>query len=366
MKRNRIIYVILMGFIQLQVNGQQDSSVLTITGFIDAYYYYNFNDPIDNRIPYATQPVNHNEFNINLALLGANYTSDRIRGNLALQVGTYPDVNYDAEPAEIAKIIHEANAGVRIAKDTWLDFGVMAGNLGYEPTLSIDRELYSSAFNTEYTPYYQMAVSLSHQFNEKLTAQVFVSNGWQNIYETNSGKAFAISLNYNVSERWNLYYSNYFGNNGTDSDKKYLIYNHLNSSFQVSDRFKLAASLDLGVQEEFDSEDEGFIFFGMIIADYQFSDHFGIAGRYEYVKDDGLFQFFANPNLTANTIRGCATTLNLKYFINDQLMLRMEAKRASSNERIFQNSDELGNSFGDDAYYVGFSLAARFSHGWRF
>jgi hypothetical protein len=355
-----------IALISFSAEAQQDSMALSLTGFVDAYYYYSFNDPVDNRIPYATQPVNHNEFNINHALIDLDFSHDRYRGTLALQVGTYPDVNYSAEPAEIAKLIYEASAGVRIFKNTWIDFGIMPGNLGYEPTLSIDREIYSSAFNTEYTPYYQMGVALSHRFNDQFDATFYVSNGWQNIYETNRDKALALSINYRVSDKLNLYYSNFFGNVGTDSDKKYLVYNHINAAYQVTDRLKVAASLDLGLQEEFSSEDEGSIFFGMIIVDYAITDHFAISGRYEYAIDDGLNIFIQNPALIGQPIRGCETTLNFKYLIKDQLVLRAEAKRVNSNEQIFPESDNGVTDFADGVYYIGFSLAVRFSKTWQF
>ena len=60
---------------------------VTLDGFIDTYYAYDFNTPKLHERAYTTQPVRHNEFNVNLAYFGATIKREKTRGRLALQYG---------------------------------------------------------------------------------------------------------------------------------------------------------------------------------------------------------------------------------------------------------------------------------------
>jgi putative OmpL-like beta-barrel porin-2 len=63
----------------LPLAGQE--SATRVDAFADAYYAFDFNRPRDRTRAYATQPYRHNEFNINLAFVRAQYAGDRFRGS---------------------------------------------------------------------------------------------------------------------------------------------------------------------------------------------------------------------------------------------------------------------------------------------
>jgi hypothetical protein len=89
---------------------------LTISGYAEVYYQYDFNKPTDNNRPAFIYSHNrHNEFNLNLGFIKANYTAQRVRANLALASGTYVNANYAAEPGML-KNIFEANTGLKLNK----------------------------------------------------------------------------------------------------------------------------------------------------------------------------------------------------------------------------------------------------------
>ncbi|HEX8333409.1 MAG TPA: outer membrane beta-barrel protein, partial [Segetibacter sp.] len=89
---------------------------LIISGYIESYYTYDFNKPADNNRPGFIYSHNrHNEFNLNLGFIRGSYTTNKVRGNLALAAGTYMNANYAAEPG-VLKNIYEANAGFKIGK----------------------------------------------------------------------------------------------------------------------------------------------------------------------------------------------------------------------------------------------------------
>src|ERR1039458_9449280 len=111
----------------------------TISGYIDAYYAYNLNNPANKNIPYLYNYNRNNEFNINLAILSAKYSSDKVRGTISLQTGTYPQANYAAEPS-LSQYIYEAYAGFKTSKKTWLDAGIFPSHIGFESAISRSEE----------------------------------------------------------------------------------------------------------------------------------------------------------------------------------------------------------------------------------
>ena len=100
---------ILLGAMLVTGSGvfAQDSTVavppianpFTFSGYVEAYYQYDFNKPKDNNRPGFIYSHNrHNEFNINLGFLKGGYNTKRVRANLAIATGTYMNANYVSEP----------------------------------------------------------------------------------------------------------------------------------------------------------------------------------------------------------------------------------------------------------------------------
>jgi Putative beta-barrel porin-2, OmpL-like. bbp2 len=114
---------------------------LTLTGYVEAYYSHDFTAPktAQERPGFLYNHRRNREFNVNLAFAKLAYTSERVRGNLALQVGNYAQYNYAAEQ-ELVRNIFEANAGVKLSKtkDLWLDAGIFASHIGFESAISKD------------------------------------------------------------------------------------------------------------------------------------------------------------------------------------------------------------------------------------
>ncbi|MGB4849707.1 MAG: outer membrane beta-barrel protein, partial [Saprospiraceae bacterium] len=115
----------IMLLIAYTLNGQVDStaSPLTFTGYAEVYYAYDFNHPDNHERPSFFYNFNrHNEVNLNLGFINANYTTSNLRGNLGLMVGTWAQYNSSAEQG-LLKNVWQANVGVKLCKEKnfWLD-----------------------------------------------------------------------------------------------------------------------------------------------------------------------------------------------------------------------------------------------------
>ena len=89
---------------------------VTFSAYAELFYTYDFNEPShDLRQNFLYSYNRHNELNLNLGLVKANYQSDNLRANVALMAGTYAQDNMAAEQNAL-RYVNEANIGIRISK----------------------------------------------------------------------------------------------------------------------------------------------------------------------------------------------------------------------------------------------------------
>ena len=135
----------------------QESPKIKVSGYLETYYGYDFNQPVDNNRPNFVYSHNrHNEVNLNLGFIKANYDSEKVRSNLAFMTGTYANANLAAEPG-VLKNIFEANAGLKLSKNEnlWIDAGIFSSHIGFESAISKDCWALTRNISSENTPYYE-------------------------------------------------------------------------------------------------------------------------------------------------------------------------------------------------------------------
>lgn len=77
------------------MSAQEKSNPLTISGYAEVYYQYDFSNPINNKRPrFVYSHDRNNEFNLNLGFIKAAYNTEMQRDNLAIAAGTYMNVDY--------------------------------------------------------------------------------------------------------------------------------------------------------------------------------------------------------------------------------------------------------------------------------
>ncbi len=288
--RKSIVFIFIVGLFLKYFNSEAQESQMKFGAYLDTYYAYDFSQPNGNSRPYVTQYARHNEFTINHAWLRGSYSSEKLRANLALQTGTYPQYNYAAEPL-YGQLIYEAFAGYRITEKGWIDAGIFGGHFGYESALAIDRELLSPALATEYTPYYQTGVRYTQDLSEKTQLRVVIVNGWQNIRETNNAKSIGMAIDHQFSEQFFFSYGNYYGFEPNESGSDVArFHNNLVARFTPSDQLAITGIFDWTLQTKSVSvtgeSPNDWATFYTLIGGYQLSDVWSISGRYEYVTDN--------------------------------------------------------------------------------
>ena len=320
------------------------ASSLTFSGYADVFYQYDFNQPADNARPGFLYSHNrHHEVNVNVAYLKGAYAADRVRGNLALLVGTYADDNYAAE-SDVMQNVLEANVGVRLGAHTWLDAGILPSHIGFESAVSKDCRALTRSLVAENSPYFETGVKLTFQPNDEWTLAALYLNGWQRIARPagNTLPAFGTQVYWKPSGNLTLNYSTFFGSDKPDSNRLFRQYHNFYGIFTVAEGFEITAGFDFGAEQQREGSSELNTWYTpVLIARYQVGPRLALAARVEYFED------VAGVIIATGTENGFKTTgfsLNLDYQIADNALWRVEGRVLNSEDEIFVTDNGLSKS----------------------
>ncbi|GAB2705905.1 porin [Mucilaginibacter koreensis] len=351
MKFKFIIATAIAALSTVMANAQDTTkthSPLTISGYAEIYYGFDFNKPADHNRPSFIYAYNrHNEVNLNLGFIKAAYDNGNLRANLALMAGSYANANLAAEPG-VLKNIFEANAGIKLSKtaNLWLDAGIFASHIGYESAIGKNCWTLTRNIASDNTPYYETGAKLTYTTadNRWILTALYL-NGWQRIYRPDGSNkpAGGIELYYTPSSKITLNYSNYLGSEGADSVGVRRFYNNFYGIFQLTKALGLTAGFDYGIQQK-DHNSNGYyhIIAPVAVVRYQLADKWAAAARAEYYRDQhGVIIATGTPNGFKTT----GYSVNLDYAPMSNALIRLEGKIYDSKDDIFlKNGSYVGTN----------------------
>ncbi|KAA9346987.1 porin [Larkinella humicola] len=319
-------------------------SALTFSGYAELYYVQDLDQPRAQERPgFLYNHKRNREVNVNLAFLKAAYANERVRANLAIQVGTYAQYNYAAEQP-LLRTIYEANAGVKVSKnrDLWLDAGVFSSHIGFESAVSRDCWTLTRSLLAENSPYYLAGAKLTYNTpNGKWTLLGSGLNGWQRINRLPgfTKPAFSTQVQFKPSSKVTLNWSTFLGADRPDSLKQTRFFNNVYASINPAGKFGLTLGFDIGadrkplIRQGQRAGSGRFIWYSpVIIARYATSSRSYVAGRVEYYDDkDGVI-------ITTGTANGFQTwgySVNYDYQILPNAVWRIEYRGFTSQDPIF-------------------------------
>lgn len=359
----RFKYVVLLMLSGFNLSARQDSTfnekpVISISGFLDVFYVYDFNRPEGPyRQPFLFNHNRHNEFNINLGFVKVGLDHEKYRANLALQTGTYAMDNYAAEP-DLLKTIFEANVGISLNKrnNLWLDAGVLPSHIGFESAVSIDNWTLTRSLLAENSPYFLTGAKLTFNPNEKWEIAGLILNGWQRIQrlEGNSIPSFGTQLKFSPNERTMLNWSTFLGTDDPDSSRRMRYFNNFYGLFQLTEKFGLIAGFDLGMQQSTKGSSEFNIWYSpVLVGQYQISKVLKTGIRVEYYQDKtGVII----PTDSTNGFQTTGFSLNLDYAPTEAILCRVEGRWMNAKDNIFEKYPDPTNQ----NFIIGGSMAMRF------
>lgn len=337
----RLFYGILLSITHFTLLLAQTDAPPKITFgvFFDTYYAFDLQRPATRDRAYTTQPARHNEFNINLAFVETKISDERVRGRLAQQTGTSVNLNYAAEAnnRELAQLIQEGVVGYHLANNLWIDVGIYLSHIGLESWISRDNWTYTRSLCSDFSPYYQTGVKATLQASPQFALQLHILNGWQNIAETNNGKAVGLQAAFAPSKNISLTYNNFIGNEQSDSlAARTRFFNDVVLKFSLSPSFQIAGMFDLGLEEKPAGSGNSTWCAAMLLGRLQATSSLALTGRVEYYGDkDQVIVKTGTPD--GFQIYGGSITVDV--VIAPNLLWRLEGRLLSSKDRIYPTND---------------------------
>lgn len=332
---------------------------ILISGYVEAYYSYDFSNPLNHTRPDFFYSYNrHNEVNLNIGVIKAAYSDDKIRGNLAFMTGTYAQHNLASEPA-LLRNIFEANAGFKLIKkhNLWLDAGILPSHIGFESALGKDCWNLTRSILADNSPYYEAGVKLGYTtLNDKLYLALMYLNGWQRIQKLpgNQTPAFGSQLTYKPKSTLTLNWSTFAGSEGPDSIAQWRYFNNFFAQFQLGSSFAITTGFDIGMQQSSKHSVAYNIWYSpVIILQYQVSDRLKIAARAEYYDDEKGVIISTN---TKNGFKTFGYSVNLDYALRKNMLWRIEGRSLNSKDAIFT----AGTALSHDNSFISTSLSLSF------
>lgn len=184
-------------------------------GFLDVAYLLDFNFPENRtfRSRGTTWHVNRVQPNMAAAYLRKK-PSEQSRWGVELTAQAGKDVELFGFSATAPNIDgfkwlrHLGPTNVSylapVGNGLTLQGGIFSSFIGYDSLYAKDNFTYTRPWLADFTPYFMMGVNASYPFNEKLTATVFLINGYWHLANPNSVPSFGGQVAYKVNDKWTL------------------------------------------------------------------------------------------------------------------------------------------------------------------
>ena len=317
--------------------GVDTTKTVSLEGYADVYYGYDFSEPQGGDRPYFVNHHRHHEVNVNLAYLSARYTSPRARAVITPGVGTYMNANYAAERQTLQHIV-EASIGVKLrrTKNIWLDAGVLPSPYTNESAISFDQPTLTRSFASEYVPYFLAGARLRFPLSPSVVANLYLLNGWQKIEKENTPLAFGSSVEWRPDTAIVVVANTYVGSERTlinpQARTRYFLDAYL--MWKLSSRWSMTASIYAGAQSRVDTAISDFrIYDGWgqanATARYTWNGRSSISARAEYFRDPAELVITRVTALlpTERVGFGCFSgSLGYNVFPTPNLLMRTEAR----------------------------------------
>lgn len=333
---NKFYFGLLLSLLSLRPALALVVEPVKLGAFIDTYYAYDFEHPPGSKRAYATQPLRHDQPDLNLSHIEAVLETRRVRGRLALQAGDSVDRNYNV--AGERKLFQEAYLGYLVGEKTWIDAGIYFGHIGSENWISKDNWTYSRSLLSEFTPYYSTGVRISHQLSDRETLQLQVINGWQNMSENNSAKAIGFQYKTLLTDDLTFTYNTFFGDEEVVSSRpRFRVYHNAFIQWMLSSEWSLLYTLDLSHQAQQQKSGSDFLLASAFTARYGFSQRRSIAARIEYYDDPHQM------NVVTKTPHGfevIGASVNYDQKLRNNLLWRTELRTLNSKDAVFPTASD--------------------------
>lgn len=304
----------------LVLKDKQGETVITGTTYVDAYYNFSFNNPIDNTHTISSTIGRHNEFTLNVASIGLESNYKNVIGRLWLQYGQMGAIVQDMDGSvnrgrntsiNNLKYVREAAAGYHFNK--WyginVEMGIFMSYIGLESYVTQENWCYQRSMPCDFTPFYFSGARLQMYPSKKLKTEIWLLNGWQTYNSWSTSPGIGASMYFRPNENLQLVTNFYLGRD--DRNKDIARFHHDNSvvaryyerkdkkgisqaAFSINNHYGFQNGAGIKASEQYMA--------GTSIANrlWFYHNKFALTLRGDYVTNPGLYLAFSPSPVAAN------------------------------------------------------------------
>lgn len=321
----------------------------SLSGYVDAYYFYNFNGINTNLGASGFERIfdqKANSFQLGMVQLKGSYVTEKVEGVFDLTFGNHADLaNYGNSFSPLGNEFGSTGLAIKQAYIAWnvtnklkLTAGQYGTNIGYEV---IDAPLnfnYSLSNLFGNGPFYHTGIKADYSVSDRVGLMFGITNGLDSKDDFNSKKGYQGQIFLNPAKDWNLYL-NYFGSDeGSDEEKDYMQW------FDISTTYAAGSRLSLGLNATYGKSETGEWVGTAIYANEKFSELFSLGARFEYFNNsDGAIYLVDSEG---NGVSTTGITLTGNFTITPNLMVkpefRFDSYSHSGNAEVSQLTNKDG------------------------
>jgi len=362
-----IAFLLFLLFISPFSYAQQDSSQqISISAYSDVYFASFSDELAPNELQQVTTVSPRDKrFGLNIAQLGVHYESDRVRGNVIIHYGDIAEATWSEE----FRAVQEANMGIRLADNWWLDAGFFATHIGTESFLPKNNNTSSTAVATYNEPFFQSGARLAYEGSEQFDFAFWVVSGYNFFLDANDAKSVGIAASYYFSDELSLTYTNLFGRESADglSPKQYRTYHNLYANWQAAPLWHLSLGGDIGTQTHSKLRNPNataVMFNALATLRFQLHPQYALTARGEIFQDpEGFISgVYPTADSSINGLELYGLTLSAEYRPMPQSYLRLESRYLqTSNQLEIFNTEKPDNQRWELMVTMGWEI----EKGWR-
>ncbi|MBP6619284.1 MAG: porin [Leadbetterella sp.] len=229
---------------------------LTFSGYVDTYYFANFNGVQSNLGASGFERIfdqKANNFQVGLAQLKTTYSTDKVTGVIDLTFGNHGDLgNYGNPISPLGAEFGSTGFAIKQAYLTWkmtdkvsLTGGQYGTNVGYEVIDAPVNFNYSLSNMFGNGPFYHTGVKLDVAASDKFAFMLGITNGLDSKDDNNKAKGFQGQITIKPVDGWSVYL-NYFGSDEGVDEKNMTSWYDLTTSYQVTEKMLIGLNAVTG------------------------------------------------------------------------------------------------------------------------
>ncbi|UFH53500.1 porin [Spirosoma sp. KNUC1025] len=365
-----LISSFFLGFAaQAQDSTSASSGKFTFSGYMDTYYFGNFNNPksqsnlglgpsggVGNARAFDQRA---GQFGIGLIQAKAAYTSEKVDAVMDLTFGPFSDLgNYGnnisplGTPGSTALAIKQAYIVFKATDKLSFTAGQFGTHIGYEVIDAPVNYNYSLSNLFNNGPFYHIGLKAQYAFSDRASLMVGLVNNVDNLNDNNKKKGLIGQFFFAPVSGWNVYLNAIVSNEASAptsttpsvsaDDASYQLYD-LTTTYQITSKFLLGLNAATGSQKgdyqgaggpATSKSWGGYAIYG----NYAFTDKFGLGARYEMFDNKNGVRALTDATGAGASVNSITITGNITAG-GGHVLLKPELRIDSYSADKFEKND---------------------------